>query len=80
MNMTEKVKLIGLNEKFRKGDSLTTPELLSLRDFYLGLATDLTVVEDMFALARMEAYRRLSRLNDYLSARGLDTKEVKDHD
>jgi len=77
MNMTEKVKLIEINLKFGKGDSLTTPELLSLREFYLELATDLTIVENTFALARDEAFRRLHRLNDYLFARGLDTKEVE---
>lgn len=80
MNMRDKLKLIDINLKFGKGDSLTTPELLSLREFYLELATDLTIVESTFALARDEAFRRLSRLNDYLFARGLDTKEVKDHD
>lgn len=77
MNMTDKIKLIGLNEKFRKGSSLTTPELLSLRDFYLGVATDLTILEDMFGLARLEVFRRLSRLNDCITARGLDAKEVE---
>ena len=77
MDMTEKIRLIGLNEKFRKGDSLTTPELLNIRDFYLGLATDLTILEDMFGSARLEVYRRLSRLNDCITARGLDAKEVE---
>ena len=77
MNMRDRITLIDINEKFRKGNSLTTPELLSLRDFYLRLATDLAVVEDGFGLARMEAMRRLARLNDYISARGLTAKEVQ---
>ena len=77
MNMRDRITLIDINEKFIKGENITTPELLKLRDFYLRLSTDLTVLENQFGLARQEAMRRLARLNDYISARGLTTKEVQ---
>ena len=65
------VKFISANERFCRGDPITNPELEGLHEAYQELADTLTELGPDFYLARMEATRRLTRLDDYMLARGL---------